>query len=86
MPRKTGNECLLEIKNDEKLKDIPIVIYSTSLHEEVAEVLYQNGANYYLKKDTLDELPGYIKKILTLLSENPAQPSKDKFILNNRSF
>ncbi|SDB50182.1 Response regulator receiver domain-containing protein [Flavobacteriaceae bacterium MAR_2010_188] len=86
MPRKTGHECLLEIRNDEKLKDIPIVIYSTSLHEEVAEILYQNGANYYLKKSNIDELPGYIKKTLSLLSENPAQPSKDKFILNNRKF
>lgn len=86
MPRKTGNECLLEIKNDEKLKEIPIVIYSTSLYEEVAEILYRNGANYYLKKCSLDELPGYIQKTLSFLSENPAQPSKDKFILNSRSF
>jgi len=82
MPRKNGNECLSEIKSDEKLKHIPIVIYSTSLYEDIANILYQNGAHYYLQKCDLKDLPAYIQKALTLLSENPGQPSKDKFILN----
>ena len=37
MPRKTGMECLLEIKNTGNLKDIPIAIYSTSASEEDIE-------------------------------------------------
>lgn len=31
MPRKTGYECLSEIKLSEKLKTLPVVIYSTSM-------------------------------------------------------
>ena len=30
MPRKSGPECLSEIKQNEKLKDIPVVMFSTS--------------------------------------------------------
>ncbi|MDP1747703.1 MAG: response regulator [Bacteroidota bacterium] len=82
MPRKNGNECLSEIKSDEKLKHIPIVIYSTSLYEDIANILYQNDAHYYLQKSDLKDLPAYIQKTLTLLSDNPGQPSKDKFIIN----
>lgn len=85
MPRKTGRECLLELKKDEKLKNIPVIIYSTSLHDEAAETLYKIGAHYYLQKCNLAELPEYIQKTITLLSENSAQPPKDKFILNNRT-
>ena len=30
MPRKTGLECLAEIKRDDRFKDLPVVIFSTS--------------------------------------------------------
>lgn len=82
MPRKNGGECLSEIKRDEKLKHIPIVVYSTSLYEEIATILYQNGAHYYLQKSDLKELPAHIQRTLSLLSENPHQPPKDKFFIN----
>lgn len=60
MPRKNGNECLIEIKRNEKLKHLPVIIYSTSLHELVADELYKNGEDYYIKKTDLSEL----KKVL----------------------
>lgn len=81
MPRKNGSECLLEIKNNPKLKDLPVVIYSTSLHEDVANILYANGAYYYVKKPDYTELPGILKKVIGLISENHVQPSRDKFIV-----
>ncbi len=30
MPRKNGFECLAEIKNNKKLKDLPVIMFSTS--------------------------------------------------------
>ena len=30
MPRKKGFECLAEIKRNEKLKSLPVIVYSTS--------------------------------------------------------
>ena len=38
MPRKNGTECLHEIKTNPKLQALPVVIYSTSLHEEIADL------------------------------------------------
>jgi len=50
MPFKNGLECLYEIRNTEKLKDISIVIYSTSASEEDIEETFVKGANVYIKK------------------------------------
>lgn len=83
MPRKNGHECLLEIKNNKNFQNIPVVIYSTSLHDEIADVLYENGAHYYLKKSNFSELPAAIHKILSMLLKNPQRPSRDSFIINN---
>ena len=50
MPKKNGIECLLEIKENERFKDIAIAIYSTSSSEEHIEETSVNGANIYIKK------------------------------------
>jgi CheY-like chemotaxis protein len=80
MPRKNGAECLIEIKKNPKLKDIPVVIFSTSFREDIADDLYKNGAHYYLQKCDFSELAESVFSILSLLAENPGQPPRDKFI------
>ncbi len=50
MPRKTGMDCLKEIKRIDHLKNIAIAIYSTSSTEEDIEEAFVNGANVYIKK------------------------------------
>lgn len=50
MPRKSGMECLMEIKRIDYLKDIAIVIYSTSASEQDIEDTFVKGANVYIKK------------------------------------
>jgi CheY-like chemotaxis protein len=82
MPRKNGSECLSEIKSNEKLKQLPVIIYSTSLHEDVGELLYKNGAHYYVRKTDFSELKKILQRLLTMIVENKfRRPSKDKFIL-----
>ena len=63
MPRKNGVECLLEIKQNEKLNDIAIAIYSTSSSEDHIEETFINGANIYIKK------PNDFEKLKKILSE-----------------
>ncbi len=63
MPRKNGLECLIEIKNSEKLKDISIAIYSTSASEKDIEETFYNGANVYIKK------PNNFNKLKEVLSK-----------------
>ena len=82
MPRKNGSECLKEIKKNEKLKRLPVIIYSTSLRENIADVLFQNGAHYYLPKCNYNMLIKHIYKTLTLLAEDPNQPARNKFMLS----
>ena len=84
MPGKTGNECLLEIKRSEKLKHIPVIIFSTSLNPEVVNLLYETGAYYYIRK------PGEYSKlrlvvhqaILTVMDKKKTRPAKQNFVLS----
>ena len=50
MPRKNGMACLRELKRIDHLKDIAVVIYSTSASDEDIEETFVQGANVYLKK------------------------------------
>jgi len=61
MPRKSGMDCLLEIKRSDSLKDIPVAIYSTSASDEDIEDTFVKGANVYIKKPSDF---GTLKKIL----------------------
>lgn len=82
MPRKSGAECLEEIKRNANLKSLPVVIYSTSLYEDVAEHLYALGAHYYVRKTDYAELKKVLKRVLLLLVENKFQrPSSSEFII-----
>lgn len=83
MPRINGNECLNKIKSNPKLRHLPVIIYSTSLIDTIADVLYNNGAHYYLRKRDLDELAEILQSIFTLMIENKfARPARKEFILN----
>ncbi|WP_338840293.1 response regulator [Flavobacterium ginsenosidimutans] len=83
MPRKNGLECLDEIKNDEKLTNLPIIIFSTSLDSEIVNNLYIKGASYYIRKPgDFSKLKTVIEKALNVASENNfKQPERAKFIL-----
>lgn len=65
MPRKNGHECLKEIRKNEKLKHIIVVIYSTSSSEKDIEETLINGANVYLTKpNDFSTLKQVLDKIL----------------------
>ena len=50
LPKKSGREVLAEIKTDRDLKDIPVVILSTSQSENDISSCYLNHANCYIVK------------------------------------
>src|ERR1700709_2088762 len=50
MPRKDGREALKEIKEDPRLKNIPIVVLTTSGEEEDILKTYDLGANSFIRK------------------------------------
>jgi len=84
MPRKTGYECLSEIKSDDKLKNLPVIIISTSFEHDVVNSLYKEGADFYLcKPGDFSVLKQRIYSAVNLVANLPFKPrSKDKFVVN----
>lgn len=57
MPRKDGREALKEIKDNPDLRDIPVVIFTTSKAEEDVYRSYKLGSNSFITKPvTFDKL------------------------------
>lgn len=83
MPRKSGLECLTEIKETEELKHLPIIIFSTSLDLDVVDSLYEKGANYYIRKPgDFSALKKVIFEAITLTNNaNSKHPNRNEFIL-----
>jgi chemotaxis family two-component system response regulator Rcp1 len=52
LPRKDGREVLAEIKSDEELKQIPVVVLTTSRAEKDIQTSYNLNANCYIIKPT----------------------------------
>lgn len=56
MPRKTGFEVLQELKGDDNLRKIPVVVFSTSHSLKDVERAYELGASCFVSKpDSLEE-------------------------------
>jgi len=88
MPRKTGFECLSEIKENDKLKDIPVFVLTTSYlggmdyEQNLINALYRFGARDYIRKpvefEKLKEL--IIKAIIQGLAKDGALVPKGENI------
>jgi chemotaxis family two-component system response regulator Rcp1 len=50
LPRKDGREVLSEIKKDKKLRQIPVIVLSTSTSSEDVQRAYDLHANCYVPK------------------------------------
>jgi DNA-binding NtrC family response regulator len=50
MPRLSGKKCLSEIKKDERLKNIPVIIYTTSKDVKESRELKEMGAFHFISK------------------------------------
>lgn len=50
LPKKDGREVLIEVKHNDKLKHIPIVILTSSTDMSDIKMVYDNYANAYMTK------------------------------------
>ncbi len=83
MPRKNGFECLSEIKHDDKLKDLPVVMFSTSGAQEKIDILFKTGADVYIRKPAnFAQLVQVIQHALPIAAENIFSNGKLKYVLN----
>ena len=64
LPKKSGREVLVEIKTDENLKQIPVVVLTSSANEEDILKAYDNYASCYISKPVgFDEFIRVVKSI-----------------------
>jgi len=64
LPKKDGREVLAEIKEDPKLKSIPVVVLTTSQSEQDVLRSYQLHANCYISKPVgLENLIAVVQSI-----------------------
>lgn len=85
MPRKNGFECLSEIKGNQKLKQLPVIIFSTSFEQEVVNLLYKNGAQYFIRKPSeFSQFKKIIHQTITTLKvpQKKLQRSRESFVLS----
>jgi len=84
MPVKSGMECLVDIRKNNQLKDLAIVIYSTSASEEDIEDAFVKGANIYIKKpNNFADLKATLAKVISLNWQyHTLGLKKDNFLLN----
>jgi two-component system, chemotaxis family, response regulator Rcp1 len=64
LPRKNGREVLAEIKADEQLKSIPVVVLTTSSAEEDILKSYNLHANCYVVKPV--EFDSFVKAVQSI--------------------
>ena len=65
MPGTDGREVLSEIKADENLRQIPVIVLTTSADERDIQSCYRDGANSYIQKPV--DLKGFLESIQRLV-------------------
>lgn len=76
LPRKDGREVLAEIKADERLRRIPVVVLTTSTSDDDIMKSYGLNANCYVTKPIeLDEFMAVIRSIRSFWLTTAALPS-----------
>jgi CheY-like chemotaxis protein len=70
MPLLNGLDTLKHMKAHDKLKDIPVVMYSTSTHKNDIHKAYKQGAELYFKKEnSVEKLAEKLNTVLQTIRE-----------------
>lgn len=82
MPLKNGIECLTEIKNDPRLKDIPLIICSTSAQQWALDKTYELKADKYIRKpEAFAKLKNAIHQVISIDWAHKNRFTKNKFLI-----
>lgn len=68
MPVFSGLQCLASFKKDDQLRNLPVIMYSTSSHEREIHLARELGAVAFVTKPNDFRL---LKRILTLVLDTP---------------
>ena len=84
LPCKDGRTCLLEIRNNKKFDELPIIVYSAQRDSDSIDFCFRNGTNLYVyKPDTYSQIVEAVEKIFSLnWKEMKYFPTRSNFVLN----
>ena len=78
MPRMNGQQCLQELRKIDRISQVPIVMYSTTVHPQYLKDALHYGATDFIEKPiTIEELTESLSKVFHML--------KDSFAVITRS-
>jgi PleD family two-component response regulator len=82
MPFKNGLECLLEIRQSESLRHLPVIIFSSTTRPANIQTAYEMGANLFLiKSPTFSEYDASLRSVLNLDWSKP-DVIKEQYCVN----
>jgi|SRR6478735_7203905 len=82
MPRMDGIQCLKQIKQADELKDIPVIMYTTSSHsQDIEETMLHGAVCFITKPSSIREL----ESILSSIAESMPEELEDalRYLSNN---
>ena len=82
MPGMNGIECLKTIRRENKLEQLPIIMYSTSNNKINIQQAYENKANFYVVKPySIQGIIKALEKIIRMDWQFPQMPSINNFVI-----
>ena len=71
MPRMDGKECLALIKQEDELKHIPVIMYTTSSQsQDIEQTMLQGAVCFITKPSSLRELENILSSIAESMPED----------------
>ena len=84
MPYKNGLECLLEIRENPVLTNLPVVVFSSTTKPSNIQTAYEIGAHlFFIKPPVYQDYLSSIRAILNLNWKNP-QSVREEYCVNGR--
>lgn len=67
MPYKNGIACIIEIRKNQELDHVPVIMYTSLKNMNYIDESFSNGANFYLiKANSIHELAERLKRIFSV--------------------
>lgn len=84
MPYKNGLECLVEIRNNDQLSQLPVIVFSSTTKQSNIQTAYEMGAHlFFIKPPVYKDYLSSIKSILHLNWHSPEEV-REQFCINGR--
>ena len=84
MPYKNGLECLLDIRNNPLIENLPVIVFSSTTKQSNIQTAYEMGAHlFFIKPPVYKDYLSSIKSILSLKWEDPSAV-REQYCVNGR--